>query len=176
MTTRADQLGKRLETVGTNINRLSSNLELGKIVIWFFSIEALLKEGVRFYADLVTVSDYKKLPAGILTKPTFSRSRKAAKKFPNKTRLYYKEIDSATFGMLIEWYKTFRPSNRKLGWKLDKIRKGRNKIVHQLLRSKDVDADLYKLLPKSIAGKPMRDVLNDILTDMRDVLDEISKI
>ena len=69
-----------------------------------------------------------------------------------------------------------RPSNKKLYRKLDKIRKGRNKIVHGLLQSKNIDADFKKLFPKYIRIRPQKEIFEDILNDIGRVLEEIKKV
>lgn len=176
MATKAEQLGKKLEVVSDNASRLFSNTEFGKTVGWLFSVEALLREAIRFYAEITTFSDYGRLPTGVLNRPVFNRPRNQRHKYPNNSRLYYGEIDTATFGRLVNWYKLFHPNNKKLYWELSKIKDGRNKIVHQLFRSKNVEADFSKLFPKSIRRKPMKYILNRILADMRIVLDEVKKI
>lgn len=176
MPTKAEQLGRKLETVNDNTNRLSSNSEFLKVVGWLFSVEALLREYIRFCVVSTSLSGYKKLPPGILNKPTFNRSRRDMKKYPDKNRLYYGEIDAATFGRLVNWYRDFRPRNKKLYWELDKIKDGRNKIVHQLFRSKNVEADFSKLFPKGIRKQAMKYILQRIMDDMRCILDEVKKI
>lgn len=176
MASKAEQLGRKLETVSENMKLLSSSQALGEIIIWLFSVEASLRECVRIYLEITMFGDYKKLPSGVLSKPIVNRPKRDIKKYPDKNRIYYGELDKAMFGGLLYYYKSLRPSNKKLYTKLDKIRKGRNKLVHELFCSKDVEATFSKLFPKYIREKPTKDVLEDIVNDIRDVLNEVKKV
>lgn len=164
-----------MDVVCDNIGLLSKNEELGKTIIWLFSVEAMLRECVRILSELTTLREYKKLSPHILSRPTISRSRKDIKKYSDKNRLYYAEIDSATFGRLVSYYKQLRPNSKKLYQKLAKIKDGRNKIAHELLRSKDVEATFSKLFPNNIKIKPMKDIFTEILNDIRVVMQQGTK-
>ena len=177
MATRADRLGTRLDIVADNILILSSNSELGKITVWLFSVEATLRECVKDLSEFIKIKEYKRLPPNILSKPTIDREgKKNLAKHPNANYIYSDEIDHATLGKLVIYYKLLRPTNKKLYRRLKAITFGRNKVAHKLFRSKNIQTDFAKIFPKHIRNKLMKDILNDIINDTKGVLAEIKKV